>query len=577
MALQILTDYRWFLPIVTAVAIGLALPSVRAGLCCDDYVVLGILSASDTMRDIYPSRLDIFNFFDGRPERMRRLLDVGLLPWWTFPEARVAFWRPVSALTHWLDSTAWRDVPGLMHMQSLLWFGALVVTVTLTYRRLIERTSAALVAALLYAVDAAHAAAVTTISGRNTILGALFGTLALLLHDRWRRTGWRAGVMLAPACLALGLLSSEGAVAIGGYLVAHSVFLDGGGWRRRLLALLPHAVVVAAWQVLYTGLGYGVLGAAPGYLNPLRERLQFAGALAKNGPILLAAQWTGPPSETFPTLSPGGAALRWVGAMLILIVIGAMLAPLLRRDPVARFWALGQTLAVVPICAAVPHDRYLFFVGLGAMGLLAQFACSLLDRESWRTHGRRWRWPAALVACVLMVLHLVVSPIRLAQSATRASDAWLERASDSIPTDPVVRHQLVVIVNVANPLTVPYSFFIKTVKGQPIPAHTRVLSSGDGPVSVYREDARTIRIRWQGRQDHMFFRAKEQPMAPRERIRLTGTEIAVTALTEDGWPTEATFCFDQNLDDPELRWLRWESGSFVGFRPPAVGETIVVR
>lgn len=577
MALQILTDYRWFLPIVTAVAIGLALPSVRAGLCCDDYVVLGILSASDTMRDIYPSRLDIFNFFDGRPERMRRLLDVGLLPWWTFPEARVAFWRPVSALTHWLDSTAWRDVPGLMHMQSLLWFGALVVTVTLTYRRLIERTSAALVAALLYAVDAAHAAAVTTISGRNTILGALFGTLALLLHDRWRRTGWRAGVMLAPACLALALLSSEGAVAIGGYLVAHSVFLDGGGWRRRLLALLPHAVVVAAWQVLYTGLGYGVLGAAPGYLNPLRERLQFAGALAKNGPILLAAQWTGPPSETFPTLSPGGAALRWVGAMLILIVIGAMLAPLLRRDPVARFWALGQTLAVVPICAAVPHDRYLFFVGLGAMGLLAQFACSLLDRESWRTHGRRWRWPAALVACVLMVLHLVVSPIRLAQSATRASDAWLERASDSIPTDPVVRHQLVVIVNVANPLTVPYSFFIKTVKGQPIPAHTRVLSSGDGPVSVYREDARTIRIRWQGRQDHMFFRAKEQPMAPRERIRLTGTEIAVTALTEDGWPTEATFCFDQNLDDPELRWLRWESGSFVGFRPPAVGETIVVR
>jgi hypothetical protein len=75
----------------------------------------------------------------------------------------------------------------------------------------------------------------------------------------------------------------------------------------------------------------------------------------------------------------------------------------------------------------------------------------------------------------------------------------------------------------------------------------------------------------------MFFRAKEQPMTPRERIRLTGTDIEVTALTEDGWPTEATFRFDQNLDEPELRWLRWESGSFVSFRPPAVGGTIVVR
>ena len=50
-------------------------------------------------------------------------------------------------------------------------------------------------------------------------------------------------------------------MAILGYLVAHAVFLDSGGWRHRLLALLPHAGVVAAWQVLYTGQGYGVLGA----------------------------------------------------------------------------------------------------------------------------------------------------------------------------------------------------------------------------------------------------------------------------------------------------------------------------
>ena len=292
--LRILTDYRWFLPIVTAVALGLALPSVRAGLCCDDYVVLGILSASGTMRDGYPSRLDIFNFFDGTPECTRRLLDMGLLPWWTFPGVRVAFWRPLSALTHWLDSTAWRELPALMHMQSLLWFGGLVVTTTLTYRRLMERRSAAVVAALLFAFDASHAAAITTISGRNSILGALFGTLALLLHDRSRRTDWRAGMILAPACFALALLSSEGSVAILGYLVAHAVFLDSGGWRRRLLALLPHAGVVAAWQVLYAGLGYGILGVAPWYLNPLREPLQFAAALAKNSPILLLAQWTGP-------------------------------------------------------------------------------------------------------------------------------------------------------------------------------------------------------------------------------------------------------------------------------------------
>ena len=58
---------------------------MRVGLCCDDYVVLGILSASDTMRDVYPSPLDIFNFFDGRPSATRRLLDLGLSAMVDFP------------------------------------------------------------------------------------------------------------------------------------------------------------------------------------------------------------------------------------------------------------------------------------------------------------------------------------------------------------------------------------------------------------------------------------------------------------------------------------------------------------
>jgi hypothetical protein len=48
---------------------------------------------ADTLRDGYPRRRDIFNFLAGSPERTHRLFDLGLLPWWTFPEARVAFCR----------------------------------------------------------------------------------------------------------------------------------------------------------------------------------------------------------------------------------------------------------------------------------------------------------------------------------------------------------------------------------------------------------------------------------------------------------------------------------------------------
>jgi len=46
--------------------------------------------------------------------------------------------------------------PAVMHAHSLMWFGLLVVAVTLLYRRLMGLTLAAGLAALLYAVDDAH-------------------------------------------------------------------------------------------------------------------------------------------------------------------------------------------------------------------------------------------------------------------------------------------------------------------------------------------------------------------------------------------------------------------------------------
>ena len=578
-AVRISTGHRWFLPTLTGLAIALVLPSARIGLCCDDFVLLGILSGSSPLRDLYPWRLDVFNFFDGRPERMFRLLDLGLLPWWTFPGARVAFWRPVSALTHWLDYTMWLHLPSLMHVQSLLWFGGLVVTAGLMYRRLLPRGAAG-VAALFYALDGAHAGSVTWVAGRNTILGALFGTLTLLLHDRWRRSGWRTGSRIAPGCFALALLSAEVAVATGAYLVAHAAFLDSGGWRGRLRALLPHGMVAALWQLFYAARGYGVFGAGTGYLDPVREPLQFARALAKNGPIFLLAQWTGPSSESSLRLDRAAASARWLGALVIIAVLAVLLAPLVRRDPVARFWTVGLVLAVVPICAGTPHDRYLFFVGLGAMGLLAQFLCGLLDGEPWLPGHALWKWPAVLLGCALMAVHLVSSPLHLVRTAADASGGGVEEASDSIPTDPAIQGQLVVIVSVPSAVTVAYSFFIRTVKGQPIPAHTRVLAAGGEPVRLYRADARTLRVRWEGPLERLF-RGRAHPMTGLERIRLSGTDIEVTALTADGWPAEATFRFERELEDPALRWLRWgqDNGQsrFVSFRPPSIGETVLVR
>jgi hypothetical protein len=209
----------------------------------------------------------------------------------------------------------------------------------------------------------------------------------------------------------------------------------------------------------------------------------------------------------------------------------------------------------------MPQDRYLLFVSLGAVGLLAQLTVGLFERA--------WRWPATALACALVIVHLVVSPVRLAQSAVASNDTTVERVSDSL-TQP---GQFVVVANTPSAVTVAFSFFVRAYKGQPIPKHTRVLSSGDGPVSLYRTDARSVLVRWQGQQGSMLFRIR--PFALHERTRLAGTDIEITRLTEGGWPAEALFRFDAELET--LKWFRWEPGGFVDFRPPAEGETITLR
>ncbi|PYO30162.1 MAG: hypothetical protein DMD86_13775 [Candidatus Rokuibacteriota bacterium] len=213
------------------------------------------------------------------------------------------------------------------------------------------------------------------------------------------------------------------------------------------------------------------------------------------------------------------------------------------------------------------------------MGLLARFLCGLLDREPWGPGRLLWRRPATLLAAALVAVHLVASPLQLVRAAIRTGDGSLEQVSDSIPADPGIRRQLVVIVNLPSAVAVSYSFFIRTVKGQPIPAQTLVLASG-APLSVYRADARTLRVRWEGSQERLF-RASDNPMTLRERVGLAGADIEVTALTEDGWPAEAVFRFDRDLEDPALRWLRWATdnghGRFVTAVPPSIGGTALVR
>ncbi len=574
-----------YLPIMLAIlAMALTLPSLSVGWIMDDHIHRGIILSEGSISEFVDSPLDIFRFMDGDPERTAALMDLGFLPWWTFKGIKGAFWRPLTALTHWLDYQIWPESPVLMHAQSILWFGMLIASVALLYRRFIGLTWIAGLAGLLFAIDDTHGIAVGLLCNRNALLATLFGVLALLAHDRWRRDGWGAGAALGPIFLAAALLSAEFGIGILAYLLAYAFILDRGAWGRRLATLLPYAAVVLVWRITWTQLGYGVEGVG-WYVDPINDPARFAGSALKYAPMLLTGQWFFPPSEigTFITLTFRHGTTVWLYTLGIVLLVAAILLPQLRRSRLARFWALGMVLAVVPICATLAWDRLLFFVGIGAMGLLAQLLGDLFGASALRPRNRILRLAGISFVLVLVLVHMIMAPILL---PLRAAYPIGPRSFDKdyyaqCLAGGAVEKQDLIIVNQPVPLYTVWLLCMRELNGQPVPRHTRVLAPGIPSVSINRPDARTLVIRPQNGYLYWWFnqlfRDKNHPMVLGERVELTGMTAIVTELTEDGRPAEALFRFAVPLEDSSLRWIKWKDGRFEPFVPPAIGETIELR
>jgi hypothetical protein len=254
-------------PLLAALAALLALPALWTGLQLDDYAQRAALRDRTGAAGLAPATLDLFVFLDGDAARTRALIAHGDMPWWTLPTARVAFWRPLSALTHWLDHQLWPELPTMMHAHSLFWLAGVVAASAVLYRRLMGNTPVAGLAAALYALDAAHGFGAAWLANRNGLCAALFGALALLAHHRWRQGGGRGAMWRSCLWLACGLLSAEAAVATLAYLAAYALCLESGPRRARLLSLAPALLIVGAWRVLHRALGYGSWGTA--YVDPL--------------------------------------------------------------------------------------------------------------------------------------------------------------------------------------------------------------------------------------------------------------------------------------------------------------------
>ncbi len=588
-------------PWLTAMlAMLLCLPALRIGLLLDDDLHCLALTRPD-LPMLARSPAELFDFIKGDPAANLQSRTIGFLPWWSDEHLRLAFFRPLTGLTHWLDYRLWPDSPSLMHIHSLLWYGAVVVATAVLYRRMLGVTWVAGLAALLYAVDDAHGFPAVWIANRNALLGAFFGVVALILHDRWRRKRWWPGAILAPLAFGLGLLSKESTVAVGGYLLAYALLLDRGTWTRRLASLTPCAFVVIAWWVTYRLLGYGTT-ASGWYIDPGADLTAFVQAVATRAPNLIAWQWL-VPSDVHWSLSPQAERSLWLFTMVALLITAATLASLLWRDRLARFWALGMCLSLLPACAAFPADRLLMYAGIGAMGLVAQFVAAVVQSRNPKQRRSSRRLPAIAVCSVLLVVHLIIAPWNLARTATSLAKVGssVAEAAASLPTSSHARFQTVLIVNAPSYAAYAYGALRRFAHNDPYLSLTFVLGSSSRPITIQRLDDHTLAVRPDGgflaplgnaggyaEMQRLLFNQRaavdtldrlyrgSTPMVVGQRIPLLCGTVEIGALTDDGRPEEAVFHLALDLDSPLFRWLKWQDGRFVPFEVPSEGKTLTL-
>ncbi len=562
---------------VAALAVLITLPSLWVGIATDDHVFRMVFQGHPGIPELDVPVLDTFTFGSGDIEQNRIRKDRGLLPWWVQDDWRMSFWRPVSSLSHWVEFRLFGDRTWIMHLSSLLMYGAMAAAVCVLYRRMMPATWVAGLAALLFVLDDAHGLPVGWLSNRNALLAALFGVLALIAHDRARRDKWRPGLPLALLCLACGLLSGESAVSVGGYLFAYAVFIDRAPLSKKVLSLLPYLGVVIIWRACYNYLGYGVTGAGL-YVDPMANPLTFAANALCYFPLLLFGLFSQvEPGLTWLLLSGPWEYAASGGALCLLAAVAWIMWPKLRNDRVAHFWLVGMAVSAVPLCSVIPQGRLLLLPGIGAMALMAQFISAV--REKLHDKNVRDR-VARTFAGLLIVLHLILAPPLLAFSSY--SVALLEKASrqlnDSAPSDAAIESQTLIIVNTVADVAGMGLPIMRSSMGETVPRNTWNLAAGESSVQVERIDARTIVVRPDGgfltRPNSQVFRnPATSPINKGEEFQLTGLKVTVLSVSQDGRPLAVQFRFDNPLEDPRYRWITLEGGGYVSYMPPEIGDS----
>ncbi len=587
---------------VAALALLLACPAIAAGWIADDHVHRTMLLGSHPVSK--DPLFDLFRFASGRPEDWLPVVESGYA-WWMSPTLKLAFLRPVTALTHVFDHHVLGPHAALHHLHTLLWAAAAALGVRALLRRLLPSplwpARVADIAALLWVIDDARWLAATWTAARNGNISLCIGALgACAWLDASAPGAVRPGrgKALAAALLLAALLAGEAAVGVVALLVgwtavgAPTARPDGVGpgigtgpgestlnWGAghlalRLRGLWPLSVVGAIWVGAWVAGDYGARDSAV-YIDPLRQPGEFVWESLWRLPTLVGALLLNLPPDVTATM-PGARPLftafgLGAGISLLMVLLRALPAGDPRRAT-ALGLAVGGLLAQLPSVATLPSHRVLGVSGVAAAGLLAL---------TWQAVGAGWaasQGPRRWVARALRTLHLYLAPVSaLAMTLVITLVSHAVRAWDSGSALADAGGKRVVAVVAPDVGVGLYPAYARPANGLPVQRSWALLTLQRPGLTLTRKGPSTLIA--ESPQLPLFATMVEGLLAAPDRLPSTGEVRAFSGIRATVEARDAAgllrvrFDFEAPLEDPRWLLLAPTARDWERWQPIAVGET----
>ncbi len=525
----------------------------------------------------------------GDPHAAPGLIEQGVIPWWSSPNLRIAFFRPLSGLLLHVDYHLFGTSPRGYHLHSLLWGMLLFGSFGLLLKRVMPNRVGVL-ALILYTLSNIPSLPVFWILNRTSLVACVPPIFGLLAYIRWREEGWKPGLPLSLLGVALGLAGGEMALGMVGYFLAYELTCGAGSYRQRLMALTPLILLSIGYLTSYLLFGFGATGTG-GYFCRSDQLMDWMKLASVNLGILLGRSCGVLLSDLVMVSEMIHVPLSLIGYSLCLIVVLVARRLLLMRpfesNRMLYCFGLGSVLSLGPVLAAIPMDRLLVCSFLGGSVVLSFVLLGIGDTVRGRIEGYgKWRRTGHFI----LAGHLVLVNFILAPLITFGTRDILEKAGENTErfveniniSDEELHEREVVILHVPPSEAQMVAWHLRVIMdylGKPQPRGWSLLTVAPYDHILKRTGARSLELTVVDGEmltslPERLFRSPSEPLFTGAVVD-AGVMSAEILESRGGFPSKVEFDFRDSLDSEHFIFLNWKDGALQKVKPPKLGESII--